>query len=63
LKYYEQSDVERIFGENQYQYNEISSTSELSTNDINKPFSYWKICIILTIIFVASEMLLVRILK
>ncbi|XOV68178.1 MAG: BatA domain-containing protein [Fluviicola sp.] len=63
LKYYEQSDIERIFGKNQYQYNEISSTSELSTDDINKPFSYWKICIILTLIFVASEMLLVRILK
>lgn len=63
LKYYEQSDIERIFGENQFQYNEMSSTSELSTNDINKPFSYWKICIILTLIFVASEMLLVRILK
>lgn len=63
LKYYEQSDIERIFGKNQFNYNEISSTSELSTNDINKPFSYWKICIILTLIFVASEMLLVRILK
>ena len=63
LDYYEQSDIERIFGDNQYQYNEISSTSELSTNDISKPFSYWKICIILTLIFVVSEMLLVRILK
>ncbi len=63
LNYYEQSDIERIFGENQFKYNEISSTSELSTNDINKPFSYWKICIILTLIFVVSEMLLVRILK
>lgn len=63
LNYYAESDIERIFGANQFQYNEISSTSELSTNDINKPFSYWKICIILTLIFVVSEMLLVRILK
>lgn len=63
LKYYDQPDIERIFGKNQFQYNEMSSSSELSTNDINKPFSYWKICIILTLIFVASEMLLVRILK
>jgi hypothetical protein len=63
LKYYDESDIERIFGANQFQYNEISSSSELSTNDINKPFSYWKICIILTLIFVVSEMLLVRILK
>ncbi|GAB5418563.1 MAG: BatA and WFA domain-containing protein [Crocinitomicaceae bacterium] len=63
LSYYEQSDIERIFGANQFQYNEMSSSSELSTNDINKPFSYWKICIILTLIFVVSEMLLVRILK
>lgn len=30
---------------------------------INKPFSYWKICIILTLIFVLIEMLLVRFLK
>jgi len=63
LAYYEQQDIERIFGNNSFRYNEISSESELSTNDINKPFSYWKICIILTLIFVASEMLLVRILK
>ena len=30
---------------------------------INKPFSYWKICIILTLIFVLIEMVLVRFLK
>lgn len=63
LDYYEQTDIERIFGANSFRYNEISSESEFSTNDIDKPFSYWKICIILTLIFVASEMLLVRILK
>lgn len=63
LNYFEQEDIERLFGNNTFQYNEISSTSALSTNTIDKPFSYWKLCIILTLIFVASEMLLVRILK
>ncbi len=34
-----------------------SPIGELS---IDKPFSYWKLCIILTLIFVITEMLLVR---
>lgn len=63
LDYYSEEDIAKIFGSNTFQYNEISNSSELSTNDIDKPFSYWKICIILTLIFVVSEMLLVRILK
>lgn len=37
--------------------------SPLNDLEIDKPFSYWKICIILTLIFVISEMLLVRFLK
>ncbi len=45
------------------QYAEIGNSSQLSTIDINKPFSYWKICIILTLIFVCIEMLLIRFLK
>ena len=44
-------------------YAEIGNSSQLSTVDINKPFSYWKICIILTLIFVGVEMLLIRFLK
>lgn len=45
------------------QFNTISSDHTFSTRDIDKPFSYWKICIIITLIFVATEMLLVRLLK
>lgn len=44
-------------------YTGNGQSSKLSTVDLNKPFSYWKICIILTLIFVAVEMLLVRFLK
>lgn len=44
-------------------FNEIGKDSQLSTIDIDKPFSYWKICIILTLIFVLIEMALVRFLK
>lgn len=44
-------------------FNEIGRDSDLSTIDIDKPFSYWKICIVLTLIFVLIEMALVRFLK
>jgi len=50
-------------GVDQITFNEIGTESTLSTIDIDKPFSYWKICIILTLIFVVIEMLLVRFLK
>jgi len=63
LRYLTEDQIAAIFGANTFKYNEISNSSELSTNDINKPFSYWKLCIVLTLIFVFSEMLLVRILK
>lgn len=63
LDYLSEDQIAELFGSNKFEYNEISNSSELSTNDINKPFIYWKICIILTLIFVISEMLLVRILK
>ncbi len=63
LNYFEEAEIASIFGANTFQYNEISNSSELSTKDIDKPFSYWKICIVLTLIFVVAEMLLVRILK
>lgn len=66
LKYYEQVEINDYFvksGFKSVNYSEIGQSSKLSTVDINKPFSYWKICIILTLIFVAVEMLLVRLLK
>lgn len=44
-------------------YNEISSKSQLSTINIDKPFSYWKICIVFTLIFVLMEMLIIRFFK
>ena len=63
LDYLNEEEISKFFGDNTFKYNEISSTSELSTVNINKPFSYWKLCIVLTLIFVAIEMLLVRFLK
>ena len=50
-------------GINQLTFNEIGTDAALSTIDIDKPFSYWKICIVLTLIFVLIEMLLIRFLK
>lgn len=42
---------------------EFSSDSNFSVDDLDKPVSYWKICIVLSLIFVLSEMFLVRFLK
>lgn len=50
-------------GLNNVVFSEIGRDSDLSTININKPLSYWKICIVLTIIFVLIEMALVRFLK
>ncbi len=50
-------------GAKEITFNQIGTASALSTIDIDKPFSYWKICIVLTLIFVMVEMLLVRLLK
>ena len=44
-------------------FNEIGADSRLSTIAIDKPFSYWKICIVLTLIFVLIEMLIIRVFK
>jgi hypothetical protein len=63
LNYMEPQAIEQLFGNNRFKYNAVSSSSELSTKDIDKPFSYWKLCIILTLIFVGIEMLLIRIFK
>lgn len=42
---------------------ELSSTSQFNVQDVDKPFSYWKLCIILTLIFVFTEMAIVRFYK
>ncbi len=53
----------KSMGAKNIKFNEIGGDSQLSTIDIDKPFSYWKICIILTLIFVSIEMLLIRFLN
>ncbi len=66
LNYYTQEEIKNHLSNGGFKtinYTEIGQSSKLSTVDLNKPFSYWKICIILTLIFVAVEMLLVRFLK
>jgi len=63
LSYFTPEEITTLFSENIATYNEISSQSQLSTIDIDKPFSFWKFCIVFTLIFVAAEMLLVRFLK
>lgn len=66
LNYYSQDEIKNHLSNGGFKtvnYAEIGQSSQLSTVDLNKPFSYWKICIILTLIFVAVEMLLVRFLK
>ena len=50
-------------GAQSIQFNEIGGETQLSSIDINKPFSYWKIFIIFTLIFVVIEMLLIRFLN
>lgn len=45
------------------QFAEIGAGSTVSVVDIDKPFGYWKICIVLTLIFVLIEMALIRLLK
>ena len=66
LNYYSQDEITNHLSNGGFKsinYSEIGQSSKLSTVDLNKPFSYWKICIILTLIFVGVEMLLVRFLK
>ena len=50
-------------GAKNIQFNEIGGESSVSTIEINKPFSYWKLCIVITLIFVCIEMLLIRFIK
>lgn len=48
---------------NDVKITQIQDNIDLSTIDVNKPSSYWKFCIVLTLIFVFIEMLIVRFLK
>lgn len=41
-------------------FNEINGASSAALITIDKPFSYWKLCIVLTFIFVLLEMMFVR---
>ena len=50
-------------GINEVTFNEINGATDISMINIEKPFSYWKLCIILTLIFVLLEMIFVRFLK
>jgi hypothetical protein len=62
----DEDEIVEFFGanaKNEVKYSELSSAKQFSAKDIDKPLSYWKICIILTLIFVIAEMLLVRFLK
>lgn len=64
-EYLKEQDIKSLFSSeiNKVNTGRISSTEQFSTKDIDKPFSYWKICIIFTIIFVIAEMLIVRLFK
>ena len=60
------AEITQLFGDNDettVKYNQMSADSNFSSLDIDKPFPYWKVCIVLTLIFVATEMLLVRLIK
>ncbi len=67
LKYLTEQDILDRFkrmGQENVAFQQMDGVnSPLSNIEIDKPFSYWKICIILTLIFVATEMLLIRLLK
>lgn len=59
------NEIEAVFQPEKNEINVLQTSTErdLSTIDVNKPISYWRFCIILTLIFVAIEMLLIRFIK
>ncbi len=66
LESYSEDEIKSLFGtenSDRVELNEMSSESSFSSRNIDKPMSYWKICIIITLIFVIAEMLLVRLLR
>ncbi len=64
LDYFTEAEVLGIFdkkGATNVVFAEMDSmSSPVSQITIEKPFDYWKLCIVLTLIFVLAEMLLVR---
>lgn len=63
--YLSDEDIIQLLGGkmNELKIREISSTSQFNIKDVEKPFSYWKLCIVLTLIFVIAEMAIVRFYK
>lgn len=64
LKYMSDDQLKILFGSaNNLKINKIDADNMYDPNSIYKQTSYWRICIILTIIFVLAEMALIRLLK
>ena len=64
LSSYSIEEITKIFGNTgNLNINQIRTGRNLSALEIDKPFSYWRLCIILALIFIFVEMLLVRLLK
>ena len=63
--YYSNEELSELLGgkKREITIQELSSSSNFNVKDVDKPFSYWKVCIILTIIFVLTEMAIVRFYK
>ena len=63
--YYTNEELVQLLGgkTGQLEVQELSSSSNFNVKDVDKPFSYWKLCIILTLIFVLTEMAVVRFYK
>ena len=65
MKPLEEQQILDIFksAENEVEISKIEANSSFVSSDLHKPLSYWKICIVITLIFVAIEMLLIRFFK
>jgi hypothetical protein len=63
--YYNDEELTKLLGgkTGELAIQELSSSSNFNVKDVDKPFSYWKLCIILTLIFVLTEMAIVRFYK
>lgn len=63
--YYSDEELSELLGgeKREITIQELSSSSNFNVKDVEKPFSYWKLCIILTLIFVLTEMAIVRFYK
>lgn len=65
LKYLNTNNILELFLAEKHtvEVNEFGSSSNFSTRELDKPTSYWRFFIILTLIFVLTEMVLIRFLK